>query len=295
MSINSPGEQKERSGRRITWIGLLANILLTVVKLIGGWLGRSQALIADAIHSLSDLFSDFIVLWGLRMRGKAPDANHHFGHGRVETMAAAIVGLILAGASAVLFYDSWLDITGPPQPQPTAIALLVALVSIVVKEVLYRMTMNIGKRIKSASVQANAWHHRSDALSSVAVLLGVAVAMVWPGAHWADGAATMVVAAMILWAGFMTVWKSMRELSDAAPPPEVIGSIKHCVLTVPGVKNFHDLKVRTSGGLIQAQIHVAVPKDLTVAEGHAIAKTVELCLLRDVEGLDQVIVHIDPV
>lgn len=288
-------KQSKNDGQRITWIGLWANVVLTGIKFVGGWLGHSQALVADAIHSLSDLFSDAVVLWGLRMRGKAADANHHFGHGRMETMAAAVVGLILAAASAILLYDSWLDLTGPPQPQPTSLALLVALVSIVVKEVLYQATTRVGKRIHSQAVQANAWHHRSDALSSIAVFVGVGIAMIWPSVHWADSAATIAVALMILYAGFMTVWRSMRELSDAAPPQEVIGSIQHCVLTVPGVQNYHDLKVRTSGGLIQAQIHVAVPKDLTVAEGHAIAKTVELCLLRDVEGLDQVIVHIDPV
>lgn len=292
--MHNPVDNNSQTGRRITWIGLWSNVLLSVIKLIGGWLGHSQALVADAIHSLSDLFSDVVVLWGLRMRDKAPDANHHFGHGRMETMAASIVGLVLTAAAAVLLYDSWLDLTGPPQPQPTYLALFVALVSVVVKEALFQATMRVGKRIRSTSVQANAWHHRSDSLSSIAVFIGVGIAMIWPSIYWADSAATIAVAVMIFYAGFATIWKSMLELSDTAPPPEVLGSIQQCVLTVPGVKSYHDLKVRTSGGLIQAQIHVAVPRDLTVAEGHAIAKTVELCLMRDVDGLDQVIVHIDP-
>ncbi|WP_449246684.1 cation diffusion facilitator family transporter [Desulfarculus baarsii] len=287
-------DRGDLSGRRITWLGLWVNVALIALKVLGGVLGRSQALIADAVHSISDLFSDVVVLWGLRMRGKGPDSNHHFGHARLETMSAAVVGLTLAAVAALLGYDAVLSLGRPAAGAPTGLALAVAAVSILAKEMLFQVTMAVGRRIHSASVRANAWHHRSDALSSVAVLAGVGVAMIWPGLDWADALATLVVALMILAAGWRVLWAALRELSDAAPPAEITSRIAECVRTVPGVRGFHDLRVRSSGGLHQAQVHVVVPAEMTVAEGHAIAKTVELCLLRDIEGLDQVIVHMDP-
>ena len=169
-----------RAGQRVTWVGAVANTLLIALKFSAGILGHSQALIADAVHSVSDLFTDAIVLLGLRIGGKAPDEGHQFGHARIETLASAIVGLALIATALYLGIDAVLNIYRHTEYHPTKLALIGAGVSIVLKEALYHYTVRTGRRIKSQLIIANAWHHRSDALSSVAVLLGVTGTLINP-------------------------------------------------------------------------------------------------------------------
>jgi cation diffusion facilitator family transporter len=287
-------ELAAKEGRTVTWVGALVNTVLVVLKFLAGVFGHSQALIADAVHSVSDLFTDVIVLVGLRMGRKAPDERHHFGHARLETLASFIVGLALIATALYLGIEAVLNIYRHTECHPTKLALVGAGVSIVLKEALYHYTVRVGRRIKSSLIVANAWHHRSDALSSVAVLIGVTGTLIRPSWHALDGYAALLVSFFIIKVGLDILRESIREFTDTAPPPEILDSISSCARGVPGVLDMHDLRVRTSGGLYQMEAHIVVDGQLTVFEGHRIAKAVETCLAEEVGDLDRVIVHVDP-
>lgn len=287
-------QEQFQAGRRVTLIGVFVNLFLFVLKLISGILGHSQGLVADAVHSLSDLFTDFVVFLGLKAGHKAPDETHHFGHGRYETLASSVVGLALIAVALYLGVESGFNIYYHNEQHPSWFTLIVAGSSIVFKEVLYRYTIAVGHRMKSSSLVANAWHHRSDALSSVAVLLGLAGAQIRQDWHILDSYAALVVSFLILKVGVEVVWSSLLEFTDTAPKEDVLSRIQTCALKVEGVLGLHDLKVRTSSGLYQMEIHVVVDGDLSVRAGHNIAKAVESCLMDEFEDLGQIIVHVDP-
>jgi cation diffusion facilitator family transporter len=284
-----------RAGRSVTLIGALVNGLLILIKFIAGIFGQSQALIADAVHSVSDLFTDAVVLFGLRIGQKAPDEEHQFGHARIETLASAIVGLALIATALYLGIEASLNIYNHTEYHPTGLALIGAGISIAFKEALYHYTVDTGRRIKSQLVVANAWHHRSDAFSSVAVLLGVAGTLINPSWHILDSFAALLVSFFIIKVGIDILRDCLREFTDTAPQPETLNKISDCIRSVEGVFDMHDLRVRTSGGLYQMETHIIVDGQLTVTEGHGIAKAVESCLTEEFEDLDRVIIHVDPV
>ena len=292
--MNATKISPEKAGRKATLLGLFVNAFLILLKFFAGIFGGSQALIADAVHSISDLFTDAVVLLGIKIGRKPPDNEHHFGHARIETLASAIVGLALIGTAVYLGIDAALNIHQHTEYHPTGIALIGAGVSIALKEALYRYTVLIGRRIKSQLIVANAWHHRSDALSSVAVLLGVAGTLINPAWHILDALAALIVSFFIIKVGFDILRKTLREFTDTAPRPEIIEKLMQLSRAVDGVMNAHDLRVRTSGGFYQAEIHIVVDGQLTVVQGHRIAKTVERCLSEEMDELDRVIVHVDP-
>lgn len=282
------------AGRNVTVFGIWVNIGLFVLKIVCGIIGQSQALIADAVHSISDFFTDLVVLVGLKIGGKGPDQDHHYGHGRVETMASAVVGLTLIIVAAGLGYDAVKRLFEGTAAQPKTIALVAAAVSILSKEILYRYTVRVGRRIKSTVIQANAWHHRSDALSSIAVLLGVGAAKVRPEWYYFDSIAAILVSLLVLKVGADVIRECLKEFTDASPHPEIINRIVECAADVEGVRGIHDLKVRTVGGLYQMELHVVVDGQLKVTEGHRIAKKVEACLLESFDETDLVTIHVDP-
>ncbi len=283
-----------KAGRKVTLLGLFINTFLILLKFSAGIFGDSQALIADAVHSISDLFTDAVVLLGIKIGSKPPDEEHHFGHARIETLASAIVGLALIGTAVFLGIDAALNIHRHTEYHPTGIALIGAGVSIALKEALYRYTVLIGRRIKSQLIVANAWHHRSDALSSIAVLLGVGGTLIKPSWHILDACAALIVSFFIIKVGLDILWKTLREFTDTAPRPEIMEKLMQLSRAVEGVMDAHDLRVRISGGFYQAEIHIVVDGQLTVVEGHRIAKTVERCLEQEMDDLDRVIVHVDP-
>jgi cation diffusion facilitator family transporter len=287
-------QSPERAGRKVTLLGLFVNTFLILLKFSAGIIGDSQALIADAVHSISDLFTDAVVLFGIKIGRKPPDKEHHFGHARIETLASAIVGLALIGTAVYLGFDAALNIHGHTEYHPTGIALIGAGVSIALKEALYRYTVLIGRRIKSQLIVANAWHHRSDALSSIAVLLGVGGTMIKPSWHILDACAALIVSFFIIKVGLDILMKTLREFTDTAPRPEIMEKLMKLSRAVEGVMDAHDLRVRISGGFYQAEIHIVVDGQLTVAEGHRIAKTVERSLEQEMDALERVIVHVDP-
>ncbi len=283
-----------RDGRLVTLVGASVNALLILLKFMAGVFGMSQALIADAVHSISDLFTDAVVLFGIWIGKKEPDEGHPFGHARIETLASSIVGFALLVTALYLGIRSALGIYSHTEYQPRLFALLVAAASVVSKEVLYQYTVRTGRRLRSQLIVANAWHHRSDALSSIAVLLGVAGARIRPSWHILDSFAALIVSFFIIKVGLEIIGRTLREFIDAAPPPGILESIRQCTLSIEGVLDTHDLRVRTSGGLYQIETHIVVDGSLTVRESHKIAKEVEKCLGEELDDFASVIIHVDP-
>ena len=293
-SENIPVNTGVSSGVNVTLLGALVNVVLVIFKLWAGFLSRSQALIADGVHSLSDLFSDVVVILGLKWGRKHEDENHPFGHARIETISSMIVGIILILVGLGITYNALFSIYEHEASRPGKFALYAAGFSILVKEVLFWYTHNIGKRLKSPVLIANAWHHRSDALSSVAVFIGVGATYINPAWHLADAFAAVVVTFFIVRVGINLVWSAFRELSDTAPDREVLERISRQAVEVAGVRQVHDLRARHSGSEIFVEIHVVVDPNLTVREGHDIAREVKARLITDFREVTRVIIHVDP-
>jgi cation diffusion facilitator family transporter len=269
------------------------------VKLFAGLFGRSAAMVADAVHSLSDSATDVVVLFGFRISRKPADRDHNFGHGKVETLSATIIGIallavgirLLAGGSTSIY----LSLGGSILPQPGLIALAAAILSIVVKEGLYHYTLKTGQAINSPAVIANAWHHRSDALSSVAALAGISGAILL-GKHGRllDPLAAVVVSVLIIKVAISILCKSLNELLEASLDDDAQRTIIDTVSKVPGALNPHNLKTRRIGSSVAITIHIEVDKNLTVLQSHDIATDVERSL-RELFGEDTFVsVHIEP-
>ena len=289
-----PEKTAADQGRSVTIIGAVINTVLIALKFTTGILGRSSALIADAVHSLSDLATDVIVLVGLWIGRKPPDEKHHFGHARIETIASVAVGVALIVTAFYIGFQAAGDIYYHREHHPTGLALIGAGLSIVLKEVLYRYTVRVGRRMKSQLLIANAWHHRSDALSSIAVLLGVGGTMIRPSWHMLDAFAALLVSFFIVKVGLDIIASCFAELTDAAPAPEVVHKIESCAMSVDPVQTTHDLRVRSTGGRYQVEIHIVIDGTIPVREGHDIAKKVENCIKSEVADVDRIIVHVDP-
>jgi cation diffusion facilitator family transporter len=252
-------------------------------------------MIADAIHSLSDILSSVIVLIGLKVARKCPDTKHPYGHSKAESVAAQIVSTFMVFLGGMIFFNSWKNIFNSNYETPSYYVLLVAVASIVVKEGLFQYKNRLGQKIHSSSLIADAWHHRSDALSSIAVLIGVSL-VIFGGArfHIADQVAAMVVALIICYTGMKLLLKTSSELMDqvlTGPPAE---KIKIIALEVSGVRAVEKLFIRKSGMDLIIDIHIEVDPDLSVVEGHAIAGKVKAKLMGDLESLKGVMVHVEP-
>lgn len=287
-------QEEYRQGVIVTLVGSAVNVLLIVIKVWGGLAAQSQALLADGVHSVSDLLSDAVVLLGLSWGRMEPDANHPFGHGRIETLAAMLVGCALVAAAGFMGGSAGSSIVQGQTSVPGSLAIYIAGFSILAKEGLYWYTRQVGQKIGSAALLSNAWHHRSDALSSIAVLIGVIAARINPQWAMLDAVAAIVVALLVGRVGLGFIISAFKEFIDTAPEPEVVDSIQHCALHIEGVRDVHDLRARTSGGKVFVEIHVTVDRTMSVEQGHAVAKSVEQCLIRDVPHLTKAIVHIDP-
>lgn len=292
--MNSENHIELRDGLRVTWVGIGANLFLIIIKIYAGLLSKSQAMIADGVHSLSDLFSDFIVLLGLKWGRKVEDDTHQFGHGRIETLSSMIIGLILIIVGAALVYNGVMSIYNHAQTHPTIFTIIIAFLAIVIKEAMYWYTLIVGKRIKSLALIGNAWHHRTDAMSSVAVLFGVLAAYINPKWNLGDMFAALFVTYFIFKVGGRLLWSGLKEIIDTAPNKDIINQIFQFSSTSPGVREVHDIRARYFGGQILVELHVVVDPTLSVFEGHEIAATVKYTVMNCVDDVARVIVHIDP-
>ena len=280
--------------RQVTWLGLGANITLSIIKFVAGLIGFSQALVADAVHSLTDTTTDLAVIIGSYYWARPPDEDHPYGHQRVETIVTLFVGFVLGGAGLMVGWEALTALKGEPPKQPKAVALGVAAVSIVCKEALYRWTADVSRRIKSPALAANAWHHRTDAISSLPVFLAVGGAMLFP--EWAllDLVGAIVVAIFILHAAFKIIWPGLRELVDAGAPEEICHEIIALAHGNRHVKQVHGIRTRYVSTRILVDLHVVVDGSLTVKVGHDIAEDVKERILQNGPEVIDVVVHIEP-
>jgi len=285
-------EQRLRAAQRSTWVSVALNVVLTVLQFVIGYLGRSQALMADAMHSLSDLLSDFLVLWANRAGSRSADATHPYGHARIETAATLILGVMLLAIGLGLLWGAGVKLQDPSKFQPVHVATLyMAVITLVGKELLFRYLLRVAKRLRSQMLAANAWHSRSDAASSLVVVAGIGGNLL--GFHFLDLVAALLVAFLIVRMGGKMAFQSLSDLVDTALAEEQVQAIRHTLLTTPGVLGLHELRTRKMGDQALVDAHVLVDPHISVSEGHFIAETARRRVLERHEVLD-VMVHIDP-
>lgn len=299
MSVRIPVEEREKRITRVTLLGSVVNLVLSVGKVLAGVFGHSAAMIADGIHSISDLASDIVVLVFVRISSKGEDRDHEYGHGKFETLATLIMSLILIVVAAQLMASGIRTIagvlSGEAIPSPKYIALVAAVVSIVSKEWLYRYTVKAGNELDSPVVVANAWHHRSDALSSVGSLVGIAGAM-FLGSKWTmlDPLASCCISIAIFVVAVKMAVPSLKELLDVSLPQDMEQKIIAVSSAVPGVMNVHGLKTRRNGPSIIIEAHIVVDPSITVVQAHNIATAVEDALKHSFGNETQISLHIEP-
>ena len=290
---------REKDIYKVTIVGTIVNAVLVAVKFIAGIVGRSSALVADAVHSLTDFISDIIVLIFVRISGKPRDAEHGYGHGKFETLATLIIGVLLTAAGIGLLINGvrqvWHSLHGGVLPEPTWIALAVAIISIIAKEVLFHYTIREGRRLNSDAVVANAWHHRSDSISSLGTMIGIGGAMFF-GEKWRilDPLAAVVVSFFIIKAGYDIIKPAINELLEASLPKEQTAEITDIISSVKGVKGLHNLRTRKIGNSIAIDVHVKMDGNLRLMEAHEIASRIERAIRAKFGEGSMIYVHMEP-
>jgi len=286
-------DQQVSAARKVTLVGLVVNVINAVVKIVVGFWANSYALIADGIHSASDMLSDVLVLVASHYGRQQPDKDHPYGHDRYETLATLILGALLIAVAGALVWDSMMRLLTPRElVTPGAIALLVALASIASKEWIYRYTLRIARQINSRLLEGNAWHHRTDSLSSIVVFVAIAGALL--GLTWLDQVAAVFVALMVARIGFTLIWDSLKELVDTALPQDQVSAIRATALTIPGVRDVHDLRSRRMANRTLLDIHLLVDPHISVSEGHEVGAWVARLLRNQYDHISDVTFHIDP-
>ena len=280
--------------KRITWLALAVNALLSAAKLSAGAVANSQAVLADGVHSLSDMASDIALLVGVRYWVQPSDKNHPYGHGRIETLITWCMGILLGATGLGLGYRAFSTLTAVHRTSPGALALAAALLSIVCKEALYHITVAVGKKVRSSALVANAWHHRSDALSSIPTALAVGGAMLSPRWQLLDHVGAMFVCVLILHAAWRIIVPASRELVDAAPSAELRDAIMETITGFPQVEVAHALRLRYFGAKVAMDFHIQVRPDMTVKEGHDVAEDLKVRLLVEFPDVHDVVIHIEP-
>ena len=282
----------DTQGIGITLLGSAVNAGLVALKLGLGFFGSSMALVADGVHSLSDLATDLVVLGGIRLASRPADRSHAFGHGKFETLAGVLVALALIGAGVWLIREAAVGLAHPQGAPRSGLVMAVAGVSILAKEALYRATTRTALKLHSTALQANAWHHRSDALSSVAVLLGGATMAL--GYPVGDKVAAIAVGGMVLMAAARILRRAFHELLEGALSEEEKLAISQAIESVEGVQGWHRLRTRRLGRQALVDVHIQVDPNLSVIRAHKIATQVEQAVSRSLDGLASVVVHVEP-
>jgi len=291
-AVHEQRTARGRETRRVALVSAVVNLLLSAAQVFVGLIANSAALVADGIHSASDLLSDVLVWFAARHASMAPDKDHPYGHGRFETAATLGLGILLTLVALGIVWNGVERLFDTGRPVPGQSAVLVAAVGIVAKEALYWYTIVAAKRLGSAMLRANAWHHRSDAISSVVVLIGVGGAVM--GFSYMDALAAIVVGVMVAKIGWDLGWSALTELVDTALDEEQVGEAKRVIMAIDGVRSVHMLRTRRHGAEATADVHVQVAPRLSVSEGHMISQAVEDRMIEKVGSITDVTVHIDP-
>ncbi len=292
MAANAKNDAAVQQVRSVTYLGMVVNVALSVVKVVVGLVFSSLSLVADGIHSLSDLVTDLAVLLGLHLGAREPDETHPYGHGRLETFSAVLVAIILILVGGAMIYQATLAIAKNEAVVPHWPVLVAAVFSIAAKEALYRVTKRVAVRSHSPALYANAWHHRSDALSSVAVLIGYAVLYV--GFDHGDQVAAIAVGLMIILVGVKIIGDALRELTEGAVDPQTVEQIMKVIDGHHEVRQWHRLRSRTVGRELFLDVHILVDPELNVAEAHEISDRLEKALDEKIASPVNVTVHIEP-
>ncbi|HAB18141.1 MAG TPA: cation diffusion facilitator family transporter [Verrucomicrobiota bacterium] len=291
----APPSASVSDGLRLSGWAVGINLLLAIGKVATGIAGNSHALIADGIESAADVFSSFIVWSALRIAVKPADEDHPFGHGKAESIAGLLVSLMLLSAAALIAVQSIREILAP-QHSPKWFTLVVLLLVIAVKEALYRFAFKIGRALESSALKGDAWHHRSDALTSAAAFVGISIALIGgPGFESADDWAALAACGVIGFNGIRLLREALNEVMDASVPPEVVGFIRAIAVDVNGVAAIEKCRIRKNGLHLAMDIHVKVDGDLSVREGHEIGHHVKDRLLASQHRISDVTVHVEPV
>ena len=292
-------QPRDRRIYRITLAGSIVNIVLLVFKFIAGILGHSAAMIADAIHSLSDFLTDIIVIVFVRLSSKPADHDHDYGHGKYETLATSVIGMALAVVAVMLGWDGIEKIIyvmqGNQLESPGIIALWAAILSIVLKEWIFRATRKVAKEENSKALEANAWHHRSDALSSIGTAGGIGGAVML-GNNWAilEPIAAIVVCILIIVTAFKIIRQASGELLEESLPKEIEDKIEQIAYQDPLVSDIHKLHTRRIGNIIAIEMHLRMPSDVTLAESHIHANSIEKSLKQEFGNGTHIMLHIEP-
>lgn len=293
MDAQQSAQARDKAMRTTSVVGAIVNLILTIIKVLFGVIGQSHALIADGVHSLADLSTDLMVWLAAKYSNRPADKEHPYGHARIETAFTVGLGTVLIITAIGIVVDSVQRLLNPETLlQPTPIVLLVAAFSILANEGLYRYTLGVAHHCNSSLLIANAWHHRSDAISSIVVLIGVAGSLL--GLPYLDAFAALGVAFMIAKVGWDQAWASIRELVDTGMEPKAASAMKRIIETIDGVRGVHMLRSRRMGGAYLMDVHVVVDERLSVSEGHKIAEYVRSKLIDSHEDINNALVHIDP-
>lgn len=285
----------ERAGYRVTFVGLGVNLLLGIGKSVGGLLFGSSALVADGLHSLADLASDLAVLFGSAVAELPEDENHPYGHHKMASFSQLFIGALLLGFSAWLVVAAFSSLRAGSDAVPGPAAAGVALVSLLAKEGLFQWTRSVARRIRSDLLMANAWHHRSDGFSSLAVCVAlVAIAVGGPAWAFLDPLLSVVLGAWLVREGYRVSRRAVDDLLDAAPGREIIEDLREHVLPIEGARAYHDFRARRIGDFYEVDLHLQVDPGLTVEEGHAIAGEVKREILRTHPEVIRALVHLEP-
>lgn len=279
---------------KITWIGLAVNIFLAIFKFTVGFLGYSHAVIADAFHSLSDMGTDFAVLFGVKIWSAPADYNHPYGHGRIEAIFTTIIGIVLAVFAVGIGYNAVANIPVIHLKQPKWIAITGSLISIILKETLFQFTVSVGKRARSSAVIANAWHHRSDALSSIPALIAVSLAVINPKLAFIDKVGALIISIFILKIAWDITLPCLSELSDSSAPQRYYEKIGSIAMSVNGVMAVHAIRTRKFGSGLHVDLHVLVDGKMSVKKGHEISEEVKGALLGKIPEILDAVIHLEP-
>lgn len=290
---------RTHKAKQVTWIGLIINIVLSIGKILAGFFGKSSAMIADGIHSFSDLITDVIVIVFFQISDAEKDDNHPYGHGKFETFSTFLIALVLFGVGLGIFYGGTSKIIsvieGEILPQPKMIALWAALISILCKEGLFQYTKIVGKQINSQAVIANAWHHRSDAFSSIGVAIGIAGAIFF-GDKWVilDPIAGVIVSFFIVKTAIKLALPSIQELMEASLPKETVRKIETLIVEDSKIKSFHKLRTRKIGEVFVIDVHIQLDNTISLVQAHNISGALSMRIREAFDDRTQINIHMEP-
>ncbi len=280
--------------RKVTLLGLICNVMLSIVKLVIGLMGNSQAVVADALHSFSDTSTDLVILFGVKYWTAPPDDCHPYGHQKIESFITIVIGLILITVAAGIGYNGIISFLKDTREPLNFFVAIGPLLSIIVKEMVFKITYKVGIETNSSSVKANAWHHRTDALSSIPVLVAVIASSINPDLAFLDQLGAIIVSAFIIKIGFQILFNSINDLLDTGISGEEIALLEQTVKSIKNVKGVHNIRTRKLANYIYIDLHVEVDGSMTVTRGHDVSEEVKNTLMKNKPKIIDVVVHLEP-